>query len=144
MSDSKGLLIGAIVVLIIALGLLAGGIAYTVNMTNKTKDYVKVDSTVVDIVEVRVSDDDGGMKTLYSEIVEYVVDGKTYSAKNTSASNMPKKKGEKITISYNPSNPSEYVFQENTVMLAAILFVMGAVFGIVGIVLIRFSIKLKI
>ena len=142
MSDKRFLLIAAIVVIIVALGLLAGGIAYTINMANKTKDYVKIESTVVDIAEVRTRDSEhGGMKTLYAEIVEYVVDGVTYSAQNTTSSNHPKSKGSKITITYNPSNPNEYVFPQNTVGFSVVLFVLGVAFGFAGIALIRYYFK---
>lgn len=135
-------LITAIVGIIIALGLIAGGIAYTTLMANKTKDYVNTDATVIDIAEVRVRDSEhGGMKTLYAEIVEYVVDGVTYTAENTTASNIPKSKGSKITISYDPSNPEEYVFEHNTVGASVVLFVLGAIFGIAGIALLTYYLK---
>ncbi|MDE6372063.1 MAG: DUF3592 domain-containing protein [Clostridia bacterium] len=139
---NKILLFVAIVLMVISLGLIAGGIVYTTHIVNKTKDYVKTDSTVVDIAEVRMRDSEhGGMKTLYAEIVEYVVDGVTYSAQNTTSSNRPKSIGSKIEISYNPNNPEEYVFPQNTVGASAILFVLGVVFGIAGIVLLRYYIR---
>ena len=131
----------AIVILVFALGMIAGGIAYTALMANKTKNYVKTDSTVVDFVEVRRPRHGGGNKTLYAEIVEYVVDGVTYSAQNTASSNLPKSKGSKIEISYNPNNPEEYAFPQNEVESSVFLFVLGAVFGIAGIVLLRYYFK---
>ena len=135
-------LIIAIVAMTIALGLIAGGIAYAVVTANKTRDYVKTDAIVTDIVEVRVTDHNhGGKKTLYSEIVEYTVDGQTYSKQNTSASSLPKSKGSKITILYNADNPDDCVFKETTIANPVILIVLGVAFGIAGIALLRYYIK---
>lgn len=135
-------LIVSIIAMIIALGLIAGGITYAVQSAKKTNSFVKTDAVVTDIVEVRVSDHKrGGKKTLYSEIVEYTVDGHTYLAQNTSASSLPKSKGSKISVLYNPENPKECVFVETNVMSHVIFFVLGIAFGTASIVLLRYYIK---
>ena len=139
---NKIFLFCAIAMIIVALGSIAGGIAYTTHKANKTKDYVKIESTVVDFAEVRRRDSEhGGMKTLYAEIVEYVVDGETYRAQNSSSSNMPKKKGSKMTIAYDPNDPSKYTFPQSDVGASVFLFVFGAIFGVAGVVLLRYYFK---
>ncbi|MDE6275135.1 MAG: DUF3592 domain-containing protein, partial [Clostridia bacterium] len=131
---NKIFLFAAIAMIIVALGSIAGGIACTVHDVNETKDYVKVDATVVDIAEVYHKGSHGGNSLLYSEVVEYVVDGKTYRAQNTSSSNMPKKKGSKMTIAYDPNDPSKYTFPKSDVESNVFLFVFGAIFGFAGVV----------
>ena len=138
---NKVFFFGAIVMILVALGVIAGGIAYTVHKANKTKDYVEVESTVVDFAEVYHKGSHGSKELLYSEVVEYVVDGKAYRAQNTSSSNMPKKKGSKMTIAYNPNNPEEYTFPKSNVESSVFLFVFGAIFGIAGVVLLRYYFK---
>lgn len=89
LKEQKIELICAIVILVVAFGLIIGGIAYTVVMANKTNGYVEVESAViVDIVKVeeKLDSERKEMKTMYAEIVEYVVDGQTYSAQNTRTS----------------------------------------------------------
>ena len=142
LQEHKIYLVIAIVAIIIGLGVIAGGIAYITNTIEKTDSYVKTDSTVIDFAEVRVHDTrHGGYSILYSEIVEYTVNGQTYTAQNTAASSSPKSNGSKIKIKYNPDNPEECVFVETTVASPIILFIIGFGFSIVGIVLLRYFIK---
>ena len=143
---SKLELICAIALLVIALGLISGGIAYAIVMNNKTKGYVETEATVIGYAEVEEWDRDMGSpfkETLYAEIVEYVVDGQTYSAQNTEVSKLPKNKGSKITIAYNPNNPQECVFPHTTVTVPILMLAVGVIFGIVGAILLRFYVKLK-
>ena len=142
LQEHKIYLVIAIVAIIIGLGVIAGGIVYTTNTSEKTSSYVKTDATVIDFAEVRSLNHDRGYSTIYySEIVEYTVNGQTYTAQNTAASSSPKSNGSKIKIKYNPDNPEECVFVETTVVAPIILFVIGSVFFIVGIVLLRYFIK---
>lgn len=144
-SSSTIFLIGAIVAIIISLGVIAGGIIIAVNSAKVAKEYTEIQATVIDIVEVRVRDSEyGGYKTLYSEIVEYTVDGETYTKENTSASNAPKSIGSKLKVLYNPDNPDECEFKESVVAVPIFMFVLGGIFGIVGVVVLRNYIKCRV
>ena len=138
-SSSTIFLIVAIVAIIISLGVIAVGIMYAVDSAKVTKEYTEIQATVIDIVEVRVRDSEyGGYKTLYSEVVEYTVDGETYTKQNTSASNAPKSIGSKIKVLY---NPDECEFKGGVVLAPILMFVLGGIFGIVGVVVLRNYIK---
>ncbi len=141
-SSSTIFLIVAIVAIIISLGVIAVGIMYAVDSAKVTKEYTEIQATVIDIVEVRVRDSEyGGYKTLYSEIVEYTVDGETYTKQNTSASNAPKSIGSKLKELYNPDNTDECEFKGGVVLAPILMFVLGGIFGIVGVVVLRNYIK---
>lgn len=144
-SSSTIFLIVAIVAIIISLGVIAGGIMSAVNSAKVAKEYTEIQATVIDIVEVRVRDSEyGGYKTLYSEVVEYTVDGKTYTKENTSASNAPKSIGSKLKVLYNPDNPDECQFKGSVVSAPIFMFVLGGIFGIIGVVVLSNYIKSRV
>ena len=119
--------------LIIATGLFAIAIWKLSDTVTKDNEYIRIEATVVDIAEVRTHDSEhGGYKYLYAEVVEYKVNGKAYRAQNTSASNMPKKIGSKITVAYNPKNPEECFFPSSNYSFVILGFVMAAAFTAAG------------
>ncbi|MDE7070802.1 MAG: DUF3592 domain-containing protein [Clostridia bacterium] len=104
-------------VMVVALAVI--GIVVVVNNQNKTKGYVRVKAVVVDYRE-RFDYDDYEM--MYSEIVEYEVDGFTYLGYNDVWTNVPKGIGKEIEIAYDPANPARCVFVKSQNFMAIICF----------------------
>ena len=117
--------------LIIFIVLTAGiGTGVLVYNENKAKGFVRVDAVVVDYKEKYDYDDDQWM---YSEIVEYVVDGVKYRAANSVWTNMPKSRGKEIEVAYNPDNPSQCVFVKSQNIFSLVLFIMSGI-GLIGLI----------
>lgn len=131
-SSAKTTITVGVIMLIIAIGLLIGGTFFVTDSAKKLGKFIKTDAVVVGYEERRETDSDGHRKTLYAEIVEYEIDGKTYTATSSSASTSPKSKGATIKIAYNPDNPNECIFIGSTVMATVILFVLGVAFAAAG------------
>ncbi len=112
-----------------------GIFALVVNINNQ--DYVKTKAAVINVklFEEEYIDANGDkVEATYSATVKYMVDGKEYEATLDNVSKY--KVGEKITIYYNPKDPSQ-VTQTISLILPIVIIVSGvAVFtgGIVSIV----------
>ncbi|MDE7306949.1 MAG: DUF3592 domain-containing protein, partial [Clostridia bacterium] len=118
--------------LLIGLGLTAFSIWYLTDTVFKDMDYIRIEATVVEIAEVRVKHPGEVSKIRYAEVAEYSVDGVTYKAQNNSASTAPKKVGSKITVAYNPENPSECFFPSSNYSVVVLVFVLSAGFTAAG------------
>ena len=94
---------------------------------NHNKNYIKIESTVskVELVKEETTDSEGNTdEAIYNIYVKYTVDGKEY---DTELGEMSKRKvGDKITIVYNPNNPSE-ISQPSSIILNICLLVGGIV-----------------
>ena len=92
---------------------------------NHNKNYIKIESTVskVELVKEETTDSEGNTdEAIYNIYVKYTVDGKEY---DTELGEMSKRKvGDKITIVYNPNNPSE-ISQPSSIILNICLLVGG-------------------
>lgn len=98
-----------------------------------TKNYAKTEAIVskVELFEDEYYDGDTHHEATYTVFVKYTVDGKEYNEEYGVFYNY--KVGDKVTISYNPSNPSE-ITQPNSIILPIVLLVAGIVSLIGGIV----------
>ena len=101
---------------------------------NHNKNYIKIESTVskVELVKEETTDSEGNTEeAIYDIYVKYTVDGKEY---DTELGEMPERKvGDKITIVYNPNNPSE-ISQPSSIILNICLLVGGIVSLVGGII----------
>ena len=100
------------------------------------KDFIKIEATVskAELVREASYDIDGNYEdAMYKIFVKYTVDGNVY---DTELGDMYEKKvGEKITIIYNPKDPTE-IAQPATMVLNIVLLVGGIASLVAGIVLI--------
>lgn len=130
-SSSKGMIIMGVIILIIASALLFAGNHFA----NSTEGFIKTEGYVVDYHE-RWDSDSGYM---YSEIVEYTVNGKTYTKSSSSSSTYPKSIGSKMTVEYNPRNPNDAVVGGTTRNI--MIYVIGGIFALVGVFILVKGIK---
>ncbi|MDE5728901.1 MAG: ribosome biogenesis GTP-binding protein YihA/YsxC [Clostridia bacterium] len=128
---------------IIGAGLLAFSVWYLSTTILLDINYVRTEATVVDVAEVRVNHPGEVTKTLYAEVVEFTVDGITYTAQNNSSSTAPKKVGSKMTVAYNPENPRECFFPSSNYSVVPVLFVLAAGFLAAGIFCLCLDVKEK-
>ena len=119
----------ALIAILIGLGSFSYGIYRSVNGKSKYDNYIEISAYVIDYAEV-TSDED----TLYAEIVQYYVDGVSYTAKNTMASSSPKRRGSAMKIAFNPNNPAECIFVSTEKWLKVFLFVFGGAMTAFGVV----------
>lgn len=107
---------------------------------DNTKNYIKTEATVskIELYEEEHYVDDTHYDATYTVYVKYTVDGKEYNEEYGVFSNY--KVDDKVTISYNPSNPSE-IAQPNSIILPIILIIAGIGTLIGGIVSIKNAIK---
>lgn len=132
---------GGSIAIIIGVAVFAIGIWLLVGTIGKNNNYMKTESIVVEIAEVRLNDTNGGKKTRYAEVVEYEVEGKKYRAQNNSYSNIPQDIGKKIIIYYDPTNPEKCMFPSSNYPAVIVVFVLAVCFITVGTVLLRLEIK---
>lgn len=109
---------------IIGVGLLVFSIFTIKSYNEKNKTYVETNSVVIDYAR----NDEG----LVAIIVEYTVDDETYTKQSNAYSNTPKSIGTKVKIKYNPNNPSEAIWVNDSTNI--ILPLMGGIFTLVGII----------
>lgn len=133
-SSKSAIIIGIVFLLFTAL---FGFIAY--NDANKTKNYIEISGRVVDYYDKW---DSSSGQYLYSEIVEYIVDGKVYEITTSSSSSVPLPFGSRVNVYYNPVNPGVAVVNKksNTV----IIYVFCGIFGVAGIAVLFSGIKRSI
>ena len=123
---SGGRIVFGIITIIIAFVVLFIGYR---NQT-RTEDFITTQGVVVDYHEKY--DYDSGY--LYSEIVVYEVDGVKYEHSSGSYSNIPRVIGSYMEVKYNPLNPKDAVV--GSVSQNIFIYVIGGVFGLVGVILI--------
>ena len=109
-----------------------GVIMFVIN--TKNQDYIKVDAVVTkaELVEEAYIDANGDhVDATYDVYVKYTVDGNNYE---TLLGTLPGyKKGDKLSIYYNPENPNE-ITQTKSLILPLVLIVAGLAAFIGGIV----------
>ena len=106
-----------------------GVIMFTINKDNQ--NFIKTEAVVskTELVEEAHTDVDGEhVDATYKVFVKYTVDGKEYDVELGELSGY--KKDQKVTIYYNPRDPSE-ITQSKSLVLPVIL-VVGGVASIVG------------
>lgn len=114
------------------------GIAFSVKSINtyneKKESFIE---TTANVVSYRY-DDDG----LAAIIVEYYVNEIPYQSISNSYSNMPKSIGSVVSIRYNPSNPNDMIWENDSTNI--VIPIVCSVFTLVGLVIIGTGIKKKI
>lgn len=118
---------------LVGIAVLIGALVFTTSHVSKLNSFKRVQATVVEWQYKGTSDNGNSM---YSEVVEYSVDGKTYTAVNNSSSNSPNRIGSKMEIAYNPEHPEEYIFVSSNTILIIVLFAIGVLFPLAGISLV--------
>ena len=100
-----------------------GIVMLVINMKNQ--NYIKTDSTVIDVKltqEAYVDNDGNQVEAEYSATVKYNVDGKDYT---DTLDNVGKHDiGDTITIYYNPNDPSQ-ITQTKSIILPIVIIVGG-------------------
>ena len=112
--------------------LIFGVVLFVVN--TKNQNYIKTEATVLEskVLEEAHTDVDGNyVDATYSATFKYSVDGKEYtgSLDNVSKFNA----GDKMTIYYNPENPSQ-ITQTKSLMLPVIIIAAGIASLVGGII----------
>lgn len=93
----------------VGLALVIYATVHTVNVSRKLSAYTHIQATVTDKVIVEGSGSDH-VSTVAS-VVEFEVDGVTYTIKNRiSSSSNSDRKGGTVEIAYNPDNPNDCLF----------------------------------
>ena len=111
------------------------------NINTKNQNYIKTEATVsnVEISEEAYTDVNGDyVEATYNVTINYTVDSKNYS--NTLENVSKYKKGEKVSIYYNPNDPSQ-ITQSKSLILPIIIVVAGIGSLIGGIISLINSIK---
>lgn len=126
----QGVLMG-IVFVIFGLAFLFFSISSIKSYNEKSKTYTEITSNVVDYVY-----DNEGLRAI---VVEYVVDGETYQKTSDTYTNVPKSIGEQVSIKYNPKNPKDAIWTNDSSNI--ILPIIGALFTIAGVFVIIISIR---
>lgn len=101
--------------------LIAFGIAVFI-INTKNSDYIKAESIVskVQLAQEAYLDTDGNLvEATYDITVKYTVDGKEYEAELSGLSK--REVGDKMTIYYNPSDPSQITQTKSLILPIAII-----------------------
>ena len=101
------------------------------NINSKNQNYLKVDAIVssVELTQEAYDDTDGNrVEALYSASIKYTVDGKEY---NETLDNVSKYDvGDKVTIYYNPDDPSQITQTKS--MILPIVMIVGGIAALTG------------
>ncbi len=131
LSGKRQILIGTLCFLIGA-GMLIGGFFYNKSRTDKLNSWTQTTGVVVDYKISYDTDDDGFREEMYSEIVEFEVNGTKYTATDNSRSNVRPKMGKERVIAYNPDNPNQNMFVASGKTMLILLFALGGLFALLG------------
>ncbi len=126
--DKKGLIMG-VLALLIGIGLLVYSYFTIKSYNEKNKTFVETESTVVDY---QYDTNEEGQE-LRAIIVEYIVDGRTYKKESTSFSTITESIGDKVMIKYDPRNPSDAIWKNDSSNI--FIPIVGGVFVIGGILI---------
>ena len=127
--DGKTLIIGIVCLLIgIALGVYS---FFSIkNHDEQSKTFIETNSVVVDY---KIDVDENG-EELRAIIVEYEVDGRKYRKESNDYSTIYRSIGDNVLIQYNPNNPTEAIWKNDTGNI--IVPIVAGLFVIVGIIVI--------
>lgn len=131
MKPWQGILFG-LIFLFAGIEVLLLSVSTIKSYNEKNETYKEVTSVVVDY---DYNDDD-----LEAIIVEYVVDGQTYRKKSNTYSSVHKMKGTEVKLKYDPNNPSEAIWVNDSTNIVMPLF--GGAFSLAGVFIIINSFKM--
>lgn len=107
---------------VIGIGLLLFSVSDIKNYKQKNETYTE---TTAEVIDHDYDSDD-----LAAIVVEYTVDGQTYKKQSNSYSNNPTPLGGEVKVKYNPDNPSDAIFANDSTNI--IPLIIGGMFVIVG------------
>lgn len=116
---------------VVGIGLLLFSVSTIKTYNEKNKTFTETTSVVVDYAY-----NDEGLEAI---IVEYTVGGKAYRKQSNSYSNMPKLKGTQVKVKYNPNDPSDAIWVNDSTNI--VLPLVGGLFALVGIIIVVSSFK---
>jgi len=129
--------------IVFTVGILLIGAYFKTNSdeSKRSENFISTFATVVDHDE-RISSSTNRSNTsrsrVYGIIVEYEVDGTTYTRTSNLYTDRPKAIGERVEIKYNPDSPADMIWLENNGLI--LFLIIGAAFVVVSIII---SIALK-
>ena len=113
----------------------AGLLFFSIKTIN---EYKEKDAKFIEITS-KVIDYDRNSDDLEAIIVEYVVDGQTYTMTSNTYSSNPKDIGESVSIKYNPEDPSDAIWTNDSTNI--VLPIASVVFMLAGVVIIVTGVK---
>ncbi len=127
-SMSKPNIVPLIILILLTIGTLCGSI-YATSRYIKTDSYTAVDAVVVDHKRSNGRYEDLEHVYDYRDILEYVVDGQTYTIISdylVTSEHPPRNIGSTRTVYYNPDDPNDYIIGRSGALLMIILVVLCA------------------
>ena len=109
-----------------------GIVIFVITLNNQ--NYIKTEATVANVEETQdttVVDGETEITTVYNATLNYTVDGKEYTQTLDNVSKC--KIGDKMTIYYNPENPSQ-ITQSKSIVLPIVIIAGGIAFLTAGII----------
>ena len=123
----------SLVVILVGCGVLTAAVSHVINSENTLKQYTQTTAIVVGYEEHKSFDnEDHHTVYTYAEVVEYEVDGVTYTAINPVSSSNPKKVGERMKIAIKPDDPEQCLFVGSERFETVFLFVFGGAIVLFG------------
>ena len=95
------------------------------------------EGTVIEIISEDSTDDDGFTQYTYYPVIQYSVEGRNVSKKNSVGSNPSKYNvNDKVEILYDPNNVEDYIIKgdKTTSFLGIIFIVAGLAVAIIGVI----------
>ena len=124
--------------IVFTVGILLIGAYFKTNSdeSKRSENFISTFATVVDHDE-RISSSTNRSNTsrsrVYGIIVEYEVDGTTYTRTSNLYTDRPKAIGERVEIKYNPDSPADMIWLENNGLI--LFLIIGAAFVVVSIII---------
>ena len=109
-----------------------GVVIFVITLNNQ--NYIKTEATVANVEETQdttVVDGETEITTVYNATLNYTVDGKEYTQTLDNVSKC--KIGDKMTIYYDPENPSQ-ITQSKSIVLPIVIIAGGIAFLTAGII----------
>ena len=114
------------------------GVGLLVYSFYRIKDYNEKNK-IFEETEARVVDHEHQDEDNYAIVVEYTVDGNTYRKTSSTSTNHPKSIGTIVKIKYNPENPEDMIWSNDSTNI--IVPIVGVLFAGIGVYGIIYSIK---
>ena len=120
-------IVGIIFIIIGVVSLILGKNLMVEN-NEKSKTFIEVTGYVVDYEYQDRYDYESPAR----EIVEYVVDGETYTVTSSASSTNPRSWGTEVLLMYNPSDPSDVIWVNDEgnliILIVAVIFIIGGIY----------------
>lgn len=114
------------------------GVGLGIFTANSISSYNEKDSafvgTVAEVIQYKYNSE--GLRAI---VVEYEVDGNTYTKVSNSYSSSPKSIGTEVGIKYDPINPSDAIWSSDSTNVIMPIF--AAIFTIAGVAVIVLAVK---